>query len=257
MSLVTSSSPTTSAPIDSASGRTRFSSTSPWYVSAISAPCVLSSCAIAQARLLSLATPTISARLPSAIPIRQAPFLFPFACDAAPRTSRIEVPRNPFGSSARERRPPVHEHSQPARAAQSPSGADFHQIVGHFHPDVAPALEHLAAQVGENHSLGRETAVIAFDDRVVEMEIEMVALEIGALAKEQVGARADSQQLIGPSAVARERERLAADGHPQSERDVGLGMGRTDGGDARRAHTCSASGLELDEPELAHQGMRI
>src|ERR1700757_667726 len=34
-------------------------------------------------------------------------------------------------------------------------------------------------------------------------------------------------------------------------------MWRADGGDTRRAHARCASSLELDEPQLPHQGMRI
>src|ERR1700730_5219013 len=248
MSLVTSSSPTTNAPIDSASGRTRFSSTSPWYVSAISAPCVLSSCAIAHARLLSLATPTTSARLPSAIPIRKAPLFLACGPPRASSAARHALRGKPFVT---------HEHIQLTGVAQSPSDRDFHQVGRHLHPDLALAVEHLAPEMGKDHSLGREAAAVALDDGIVEMKIEMDTLKVSAFAQEQIGARAQPQQLVGPSGVAREGQRFAADRHSQRERDVGLRMRRANGGDARRAHARGASGLELDESDLAHQGMRI
>src|ERR1700720_1875022 len=79
----------------------------------------------------------------------------------------------------------THEHIQRASAAQSPSDCDFHQVGRHLNPDLALAVEHLAAEMGKDHSLGREAAAVALDDGIVEMKIEMGTLKVSAFAQEQ------------------------------------------------------------------------
>ncbi len=63
--LVTSQGRMMSAPIEPASGRTRFSSASPWKVKATLAPCSWQALAIPQAIERSLATPMTRPFLPA------------------------------------------------------------------------------------------------------------------------------------------------------------------------------------------------
>src|SRR5579862_9968624 len=69
------------------------------------------------------------------------------------------------------------------------------------------------------------------------MKRQMSALVVGAFAQEQIGAGAELDQLIVPSAVAREHDRFAAAVDPERQRYIRLGV-RT----ANRAH------LELAQP---------
>src|SRR5690242_1852837 len=115
------------------------------------------------------------------------------------------------------------------------SGSNLHQIRGHLDADVSLSLEHLASDMRKDHPFSGKAFPIPLDGGIVEMEIEMFALEIGAFAQKEVGAGADLKQIVGPSAVAGKCECAAVDRDPHRERYVGFGMRRTD-----RGHPCRA-----------------
>src|SRR5712692_2232610 len=131
------------------------------------------------------------------------------------------------------------------------SDANLHSVERHLELDLAFAIKDFASNVGQHEASNVETSTIGGKLRIVHMEVELGAIEIGALTQKQVGARAERDKVVGPSAVAGKDQRLAVERDLERERNVGLHVRCANCADARLAEFDVASRLEDDELELA------
>src|SRR5580658_537132 len=105
--------------------------------------------------------------------------------------------------------------------------------------------------MGENHTLDVEAIAIACELRIVHVEAQMLGFEIGAFAKQEVGARAEIDQLVVPSRVARENESFSIADDLYRKGNIRLGMRTPNGAELKSDQLDALAGLEDDPLNLA------
>src|SRR5712692_8399584 len=131
------------------------------------------------------------------------------------------------------------------------SDANLHSVERHLELDLAFAIKDFASNVSQHEASNVETSTIGGELRIVHMEVELGAIEIGALAQKKVGAGAERDKVFSPSAVAGKDQCLAVERDLERERNVGLHVRRANRAHARLAELYVASRLEGDELEFA------